>query len=127
MHADSKGWEKNEALEFTVDSLTESGNYAMTLALRVNDSYPFQNLHIVVDQTIYPSRQTVNDTITCYVTNRRGIMRGYGVSLYQYELPLRKRFYMHGDSIQIRVRHNMKREILPGIADVGIVMKKDNG
>ena len=25
-----------------------------------------------------------------------------------------------GDSLRINIRHNMKREILPGIADVGI-------
>ena len=52
-------------------------------------------------------------------------MLGHGVALYQFDLPLRKHFYLHGDSIHVRVRHNMKREILPGINDVGIQLRKD--
>ena len=124
-HADTEGWEKNKALEFGIDSLKESGTYALTLKLRISDNYPFRNLHIVVDQTVFPSGQTINDTITCHVTDRRGNMLGHGVALYQFDLPLRKHFYLHGDSIHVRVRHNMKREILPGTNDVGIQLRKD--
>lgn len=29
-----------------------------------------------------------------------------------------------GDSLQISVRHDMKREILPGVSDVGIKIEK---
>ena len=33
---------------------------------------------------------------------------------------------MKGDSIIVSVRHNMKREILPGISDIGyMLIKKD--
>ncbi|MGM9713147.1 MAG: gliding motility lipoprotein GldH [Prevotella sp.] len=124
-HADPGGWEKNETLEFGIDSLKDSGTYSMLISLRLSDRYPFKNLHIVVDQTVYPSRTAIHDTVTCHVTDDRGMTLGAGISLYQYTLPVRKRFYMHGDSIHVRVRHNMKREILPGIADVGIQLKAE--
>ena len=124
-HADPGGWEKNETLEFGIDSLKESGTYAMLLNLRLSGRYPFKNLHIVVDQTDDPARAAIQDAVTCYMTDKRGMTLGAGISLYQYTLPVRKRFYMYGDSIHVRVRHNMKREILPGIADVGIQLKAE--
>lgn len=124
-HAAMGGWEKNEPLLFEVDTLKAGGAYSMTLGMRISDAYPFRNLHMVVEQTIYPARQVITDTVTCHVTDRRGTMLGHGVSLYEYNMPIRKRTYNVGDSIHIKVRHNMKREILPGIADVGITIRRD--
>lgn len=125
VHAAIGGWEKNDALVFEVDTLKVGGTHSMVLGMRISDAYPFRNLHMVVEQTIYPSHQVITDTVTCNVVDRRGTMLGHGVSLYQYDLPIRKRTYNNGDSLHIKVRHNMKREILPGIADVGITLKRN--
>lgn len=125
VNAPIKGWEKNEAVILDIDPLDEGGTYSLLLGMRISEEYPFRNLHMVVEQTIYPSGKTLSDTITCHVVDKHGNMLGHGVSLYQYDLPIRKRFYLHGDSIHIRVRHNMKREILPGISDVGITLRKN--
>lgn len=123
-HTDANGWEKNDHLTFSIDSVQEEGIYSLSLALRMNEEYPFRNLQIVVSQTIFPSNETFSDIVTCRVTNKNGIMLGHGVTIFQYDIPVRKHKYNVGDSIAIQVRHNMKREILPGITDVGILMKK---
>lgn len=123
-HAAIGGWEKNEPLVFDVDSLATEGTYSLTLGMRIANVYPFKNLHMVVEQTVYPEHLVITDTVTCNVADRRGTMLGHGVSLYQYDLPIRKRTYHAGDSLHVKVRHNMKREILPGIADVGITIKR---
>lgn len=124
-HATTVGWEKNDAISFDIPPLEESGTYAMTLGLRLTDEFPFRNLHLVVQQTAYPSKRKHTDLVVCKVVDTQGSMLGNGVSLYQYTLPVRKDFFKHGDSIHVEVKHNMKREILPGIADVGIILKKD--
>jgi len=124
VESEVEGWEKNESITFGIDSLKESGHYALMLGLRISDRYPFQNLQMVVDQTIYPSQQTVHDVIECKVTDKQGAMLGHGISIYQYDLPVRKLFYQKGDSISVKVRHNMKREILPGIINVGVTLKR---
>ena len=126
IHTETEGWEKNEDIVFNIDSLKEGGTYSLILGVRLSDTYPFKNLHMVVDQTIYPGQQHLQDTVTCHVASRNGTMLGHGVSLYQYDMPLRRHTYHQGDSISIKVRHNMKREILPGIADVGIILKNNN-
>lgn len=123
--ADTRGWEKNDAVEFLTDTLAESATYALTLGLRISDAYPFRNLHMVIDQTVTPSGQHITDTVTCHVADRQGLMLAGGVALYQYDLPVRKRFYLAGNQVRFRVRHNMKREILPGISDIGITLRKE--
>ena len=47
-------------------------------------------------------------------------MKGHGISTYQYNFHLTTLTLNEGDSLHIAVRHNMKREILPGISDIGI-------
>lgn len=122
--ADVEGWEKNDQLVYDIHSLKESGTYSLALGLRLTTKYPFSNLHMIVEQTQMPANQTTVDTVTCYVVDKRGFTLGQGVSLFQYELPVRQKFYLHGDSLHVVVKHNMKREILPGISDVGIILKK---
>lgn len=124
LEVEGEGWDKNEPITFGIDTLKESGLYSLMLGLRVNEKFPFQNLQIVVDCTVFPSHQTVHDVMECKVTDKHGVMLGHGVSMFQYELPVRKQFYQKGDSISVIVRHNMKREILPGIIDIGVTLKK---
>ena len=46
------------------------------------------------------------------------------MSYYQYQVPVNDITLQQGDSLHICVRHDMKREILPGISDVGIKMTR---
>lgn len=124
-HASVGGWEKNDALTFDIKPLEKSGRYTLSLGIRTNDAYPFQNLSLVVEQTSFPSNKRSVDVINCDIVNRNGRMLGNGVTLYQYSLPIKKKFHMSGDSLHITVHHNMKREILPGIVDIGIRMDRD--
>lgn len=123
-HVPYEGWDKNTPLQFSLDTLTEGGAYSLTLGLRLNDEYPFRNLHLVVEQTVFPERISLVDKVMCTTVDRQGIMIGHGISLYEYNIPIRKHTYNRGDSIQIKVRHDMKRETLPGIVDVGFTLKK---
>ena len=47
------------------------------------------------------------------------------MSYYQYDFPLSTLRLKEGDSLALVVRHAMKREILPGISDVGIIAKNE--
>lgn len=123
-HTPLTGWEKNDTLSFEVPKLTEAGTYQPQLGLRINGAYPFMSLTLIVEQTVYPSKRVVTDTLDCKLINRKGISTGQGISYYQYNYPLHTLELASGDSLRIRVRHDMKREILPGISDIGIKYKK---
>lgn len=67
---------------------------------------------------------TYIDTLTCTLFDRKGTVKGQGISYYQYHFCISELDFHQGDSIHITVRHDMKREIMPGIADVGISISR---
>lgn len=119
-HTSISGWEKNDTLSFITSKMQHGGEYEMDLGLRVNSEYPFTDIRLIVEQTVYPSNKLHADTLDCVLTDKRGNFTGQGVSYFQYTFPVSKLSLLRGDSVHIVVRHDMKREILPGISDIGI-------
>ena len=103
---------------------THAGIYREELGLRINDAYPFMRLHLIVEQRLIPGERTRLDTLNCYLIDEDGNIRGQGVSYYQYTFPITQMQLQEGDSLHISIRHDMKREILPGIADIGIKLTR---
>ena len=102
-HTPVVGWERNDTLKFDdIARFKDAGCYTANLGLRINGYYPFTGLTLIIDKLTLPSHAVESDTINCNIT------------------------VMKGDSIIVSVRHNMKREILPGISDIGyMLIKKD--
>lgn len=123
-HTPLMGWEKNDTLKFDIPTFQTGGRLREDIGLRINDSYPFMGLCLIVEQTIHPSKVTKSDTINCRLYDHDGDVRGQGVSYYQYSIPLTMIDISDGDSVEIRIRHNMKREILPGISDIGVKISR---
>lgn len=68
-----------------------------------------------------PSEYTaMADTVQCDLMDKNGVTKGQGISSFQYNVPFAIHKYQAGDSLHIEIRHDMKREILPGISDVGL-------
>lgn len=119
-HTPLNGWEKNDTLTFSVPKMPTEGLYNSHLLLRVSQGYPFMSLALIVEQTVLPSHQTHTDTLKCRLIDERGRTKGQGLNYYQYSFPINSMHLQAGDSLQIKVRHDMKREILPGVSDIGI-------
>ena len=82
--------------------------------------YPFQSINLIVEQTTLPARLFRRDTLNCNLVTAKGKIKGEGITLYQYRFALPDISLNEGDSLSVSIRHNMKREILPGIADIGL-------
>lgn len=136
-HTPIIGWNKADTLFFTVQPLNVGGRYVTELGLRINESYPFQNLTLIVEQTVIKKNigdnkipnsklkdQKYIDTLTCTLFDNKGAVKGQGISYYQYHFRVSELNLHQEDSIHITVRHDMKREIMPGIADVGISISR---
>ena len=119
-----QGWEKNDTLLFDVPPMAEAGNYHSILGLRISKAFPFTDLYLVVEQTVLPSMTSICDTVKCNIANEDGRLKTHGVSYYQYQFPITDIKLMKGDSIHISVRHCMKRDILPGVSDIGIRIRR---
>ncbi len=123
-HTPLTGWEKNDMLVFSVPKMNESGLYDQYVGLRMTNAFPFTSISLIIEQQVLPKGKVFADTVKCTITDIRGNFLGDGVSSYQYLVPFHSEMLAKGDSLRLKIRHNMKREILPGISDVGIKMCK---
>ena len=119
------GWEKNDTICFGIPPVSEAGYYKEELGLRINEDYPFQGLCLIVQQTVLPSGYQHNDTLNCKLIDKNGTIRGTGINHYQYTFHVNTIRLAEGDSLHIHVKHNMKREIMPGVTDIGIRIERD--
>ena len=119
-HIDEPGWDKTDTLHFYISPVARDGNYRLDAELRTDKDYPFQKLTIEIEQTVYPSKESFNNKIDCNLISETGVIEGDGISYFQYQFYVRGLSLHQGDSVHISLTHNMKREIMPGISDVGV-------
>ena len=125
-HTSLAGWDKNDTLTFVLGPVSASGNYMEEIGLRISGEYPFTGLNLIVEQK-NSSKQIVRiDTLACNLVNGQGNMEGRGVSQYQYLFPLSVLDLQEGEQLFVAVRHDMKRDILPGISDIGLRLIRNN-
>lgn len=117
------GMEKNDTAVFDVPPVPASDRYRQEIGLRITAAYPFTNLCLQVEQTVEPGRRVRVDTLDCRLYDADGNVLGRGISMFQYSFILADVNLQKGDSLHVCVRHVMKREILPGIADIGFSME----
>lgn len=131
-HTPVEGWERTDTLHYTVENIKATADYQEEIGLRINGSYPFTSLFLVVEQHIRPGIQNLaslnetlrKDTINCKLVDQEGNIKGRGINYYQYNFMLTMLHLNVGDTLDIRIHHNMRREILPGISEVGIRLER---
>lgn len=122
----TEGWEQGDTLHFHIDTLRHAGRYAMSIGVRTSAStpYPFQSLFLVVREHWHAPERITCDTIECRLTDSEGDLTGTGVSIYQAEQPLHTLELGDSASADISITHIMRRELLPGITDVGLKLER---
>ena len=123
-HTPLAGWEKNEVITYPVPAIPRDGDYQLSLQMRTDNTFPFQSAVLIVDQAVMPLNVTHSDTLVCRMANEKGTILGSGINVYQYTFAVNTRHYNTGDSLHITLHHNMKREMLPGISDIGFKLER---
>lgn len=125
-HTPVAGWERNDTLTFNTEAVKLGGRYMEEIGLRINGNYPFMGLNLIVEQTVLPAGDRRSDTLNCNLIDEQGTAKGRGVSHYQYMFHLTTLRLNRGDRLHIAIRHDMKREILPGITDIGVRLSRND-
>lgn len=113
-------WEKDNAYYFTFEIKDASIAYDLTLEIRNNNLYPFQNLWIL-GQTIYPDSTVRRDTTEFQLADEFGKWKGKGISIFQSSQPLLQRFYFpQAGQYTMGIRQGMRQDALPGIQGIGL-------
>ncbi|MEG1861313.1 MAG: gliding motility lipoprotein GldH [Bacteroidaceae bacterium] len=120
----SEGWGQGDVISFPIDSILQDGDYVLTIGVRTTGAYPFQTLYLLVEQDFTNPIYISKDTLKCRILDVNGDRKNNGISVMQYAFPLRVNTMNRGQRGTITLRHIMRREILPGVADVGINLDK---
>jgi len=106
-------------MTYDISHVSMSGKYEEQVGFRILQTFPFTNVSILIQQTVFPAMISHYDTLVCRFMDNRGKIDGNGISYYQYSFPLKKITLEKGDSLHISIHHIMKRETLPGLTDIG--------
>lgn len=114
-----EGWEKNDTMIYAVKRIARGGVYRQEVGVRITREFPFTGVSLLVERTVEPGHTVTVDTLNCRLYDVKGNIKGHGISHFQYDFLLSDVEMRKGDSLTVRIRHLMKREILPGITDIG--------
>ncbi|MBQ8463282.1 MAG: gliding motility lipoprotein GldH [Prevotella sp.] len=116
------GWGREDTIRFALGPVDKESSFCEMLGVRANLDFPFTNVSLVVEQEAMPSGTVRCDTLDIPLINEDGIPLGKGVSRFQYDIPLNTITLLTGETLFVSIRHNMKREYLTGISDVGLTL-----
>ena len=123
-------WNKDSIVTFELPVLDSTKNYNLFVNLRANNSYPFNNLFLIVAME-RPNGFTKVDTLEYQMANSDGTLLGDGFSdlkesklFFKEKINLKGKYKVH---IKQAVRENGKVpgvEALDGITEVGFRIEK---
>ncbi len=124
LHTSVTGWERNDTLFYAIPAMKEGGKYTEEVGIRINGDYPFLSLTLIIEQTRVSDQVMERDTLQCDLIDKHGHYMGKGISHYQNTFQLKTISLNKDDSLRIAIRHDMKREMLPGITEIGVKLSK---
>ncbi len=115
----AEGLSQLATLLFPLPPIAEPPAAARIIGLRLLPTYPYASLWAVAELT-NGSTTLRRDTVEHLAVTSTGMPLGTGITLQQAEQQACPISLPASDSLCLRVYHAMRREVLPGIADVGI-------
>lgn len=119
-HIAHEGWDKRDTIRFTVDTIRQAGKYMTTLCMRSTAEYPYRNISMRVFEEVRPSSKLFIHRMDFNIVNENGTQTGNGINYFTNEIPIGTLELHPGDTLMIKVGHNMRNETLHGIEDLGI-------
>ena len=129
---DDRGWNKNDALEFTYAATDSLVSHHVYINVRNDDTFLFSNLFLIAEMT-FPEGLQLIDTLEYTMADPSGKWLGTGVgSIKENKLWYKENVVFPSPGVYtIRIAHAMRQngevagiERLTGITDVGIEIEQ---
>ena len=92
----------------------------MTLDIRNNNKYPYQNLWLFCNEEP-PIGTLMRDTIECLLADEFGKWHGHGISLYESSFPIRTNYrFPYPGQYTFSFRQGMRDSVIVGIQEIGL-------
>ncbi len=119
-HTPAGGWEQSDALTYKVDTVRQGGVYKFDVGVRITSAFPYKQLWLVAERRFTNPPESEADTLACSFVDGGGNRNGSGTRAFQYVFRLGEITLAERQTGTVTVRHIMRREILPGITDIGV-------
>lgn len=118
-------WDTDDIKQFDVPIQDTLHAFDVFIMLRNNGQYPWRNIHMFVSTTS-PLQQQVKDSVEYYLADEMGKWKGSGWgNIFTHRLPYRLNVkFPYKGIYRFEIQHGMRNEELPGIMDVGILVKR---
>ena len=118
-------WDKHRELFFIYEIDDSLASYNLTLEIRNNNLYPFQNLWLFCAEE-QPEGTIRRDTIECMLADDFGKWKGRGIAVFHLSVPIRTRhIFPHTGKYTFNIRQGMRDDRLRGIEQIGIRIEKN--
>ncbi len=115
-----KPWDKEKEYYFTYEINDNTIPYDVSLVIRNNNLYPYQNLWLFCGEE-QPVGLFKCDTFECMLADEYGKWKGNGISIYHLSIPVRTRYmFPHKGQYTFCIRQGMREEQLKGIEEIGL-------
>jgi gliding motility-associated lipoprotein GldH len=119
-----KTWSKDKELYFTYEIKDKTISYDVSIEIRNNNLYPFQNLWLFCAEE-QPIGPVWRDTIECMLADDYGKWLGNGMSVHQLSIPVRTQYkFPHKGQYTFSIRQGMREDSLKGLEEIGLQIKK---
>lgn len=113
------GWDKDSVLTYTIPAPDTTEDYRLLLHVRHNERYPYQNMWVFIDAGMQ------HDTLEFYLADERGIWLGNrGGSHIAMPVVYEDSYRFREDTLQLRIIHGMREDVLRGISEIGIEVQR---
>ena len=122
----SDGWRRADIVKFST-LIRDSADYESRLAMRIEGTFPYEGVTVIVEEKISKGRKeikTERDTITCDFIDKNGNIKSSGISRFEYDFPIAETTIVKGCRADVSIYHIMNVDTIPGITEIGFVMKK---
>ena len=120
-----RGWDNTDTVRFELGPVMESGTFQDEVDLRTTSAYPYTQLAIIVRQQVLPDGKMRIDSMNLQLTDDEGNSTGSGTIHHHHSQKLAPIYMKEGQRLAVSIYHNMKKECLPGISDLGVTITKE--
>ncbi len=116
-------WPKDKEYYFIFNIEDTTRTYDVTLQLRNNNRYSYQNLWVFILEE-KPVGAISRDTVECFLADDYGKWLGHGISLFESTIPLRNNYkFPYPGQYTFAIRQGMRDSSIIGIQEIGLVIK----
>ena len=120
-----EGWSKFHKPAFTASIGDTLSAYDISVSLRNTHEYPFRNIFLFITTTS-PTGLSIKDTIEYQLANEKGKWYGKGLGdLHNVTLAFKTNIiFPESGDFSFKIEQGMRKDLLPGILDVGLIIKQ---